>query len=396
MADIKVVRNREKKNKNQDYRDKILKYKLTNVYRFLLLLAVFAAVIALVIIQYEKHIYTGYTIVSTVPRQKSAGSVPVRLKDSLLSYSKDGSNCVNLKGEVVWNQTYQMQDIEVALSRNVAALSSYNGNQIYIQSNKEPLGEVKTTMPIREVAVSASGRVSAVLADTEVAWINTYDSQGELLFTGPAHMQNSGYPVAIALSPGGEMMAVSYVYLDAGEVKSHVVFYNFGPVGDNFSDHLVSSYSYSELLVPYLQFMNDEVAFAVGDSRLMIYKGGQKPVPAAEHLYDDEVESVFFNEDYIGLVFTSDDAAHRYRLDVFGADAEKVGSFYFDMEYRDLFFEKDGFVIYNQTECLIMNMNGLEKFRGEFTGSVEVMIPTGKAYRYVLVTGSSLDTIQLN
>ncbi len=396
MADIKVVRNREKNVKPQDYRDKILKYKLTNVYRFILLLVVFLAIIAIVLIQYEKHVYTGYTIVSTVTRQKGAGSMALRLEDSLLSYSKDGSNCVNQKGEVVWNQTFQMQDIEVAMNRNVSAISSYNGKQIYIQSDKEPLGEVETTMPIREVAVSANGRVSAVLADTDVAWINTYNSSGELLFTGSTHMQNSGYPVGLALSPNGEMMAVSYVYLDAGTVKTHVVFYNFGPVGDNFSDHLVSTYSYSELLVPYLQFMNDEVAFAVGDSRLMIYSGGQKPVPAAEHLYDGEVKSVFYDENYIGLVFASDDAAHRYRLDVFNADAEKVGSFYFDMEYRDLFFEKDGFVIYNQTECLIMNMNGLEKFKGEFTGSVEVMIPTGKAYRYVLVTGSSLDTIQLN
>lgn len=396
MADIRVVRNKETEKKSEDYRDKILKYKLKNVYRFILLLVVVLAILALVYVQYKNHVYTDYTIVSTTPREKGGSAVTIRLDDSILSYSKDGSNCMNQKGEVVWNQTFQMQDMDVAVCRNVSAISSYNGTQIYVQSDTEKLGEINTTMPIREVAVAANGRVTAVLADTEVAWINTYDSKGEALFTGPAHMQNSGYPVAIALSPSGDMLAVSYVYLDAGTVKSHVAFYNFGPVGDNYNDHLVGTYSYQDMLVPYIQFMNDEISFAVGDSRLMIYNGGQKPMPAAEHLYTEEIKSVFYNEDYIGLILASDKAEYKYRLDVFGINAEKVNSFYFDMEYRDMFFEEDGFVIYNESECLIMNMKGLEKFRGSFSGSVELMLPTGKAYRYILVTGTSLDTIQLN
>ena len=45
---------------------------------------------------------------------------------------------------------------------------------------------------------------------------------------------------------------------------------------------MVSAYSYSDLVVPKVQFMNNDTAFAVGDSRLMIYSGTQKPVTAGE------------------------------------------------------------------------------------------------------------------
>lgn len=394
MADIKEVKSREKK--QEDYRDKIFKYKLTNIYRFILLLLVFVAVIAIIAVQYQKHVYTGYTVVSTVPRQKGAGASTMRLGDGVLTYSKDGSNCVNQKGEVVWNQTFQMQDMDVAVNGNVSAISSYNGTQIYVQSTKESMGYIETTMPIREVAVAANGRVTAILADTEVAWITTYDKDGKARFTGQAHMQNSGYPVAIALAPGGEMLAVSYVYLDAGIVKSHVAFYNFGEVGDNYSDHLISTYTHQDALIPYIQFMNDSTCFAVGDDRLVFYIGAQKPVESQKHFYSEEIKSIYYNDEYVGLVVASDKSEYRYRLDVFNAKGEKVNSFYFDMEYREVFFEKNSFTIYNESECLIMNMDGLEKFHGEFTGSVELMLPTGKAYRYVLVTGGSLDTIQLN
>ncbi len=395
MADIKLVKDRE--NKQEDYRDKILKYRLTNIYRFVLLLMVFVAVIILIVVQYRKHVYTDYSIMSTVARQSGEKSTPLRLGKVIMNYSEDGSNCIDLKGEAIWNQTYQLQDIEVAVNRDVSALCSYNGNQIFIQNAQECLGEITTTMPIRDITVSANGRVTAILADTDATWVNTYDSDGELLFYGESYMQNSGYPVAVSLSPNGELLGVSYVYLDAGTVKTNIVFYNFGPVGANQSDYLVSTQSYADMLTPYIQFMDDETAFAVGDSRLMIYKGAQKPVSVAEYFYNDtEIKSIFYSEKYIGLILASDKAENRYRLDVFGLDAQKVGSFYFDLEYSDMFFEDEGFVIYNETECLIMNMDGLEKFRGDFNGTVELMVPTGSAYRYVLVTRSSLDTIQLN
>ncbi len=395
MANIQVVRKKE--NRQEGYEDKIKKYRLANAYRFVLLLLFLAAIVGLIIVQYRKHVYTGYNVVNTVPRQSGTKSVPIRLGKSVLSYSEDGSHCINLKGDVVWNQTYQMQDVDTAVCGEVSALCSYNGNQIFVQSAKECLGEVTTTMPIRDIAVSATGRVSAILADVDATWIHTYDPNGELLFYGQTFMQNSGYPVALALSPDGELLGVSYVYLDAGTVKTNIAFYNFGPVGSNQSDYLVSTQSYSDMIAPYIQFMDDGTAFAVGDNRLVIYKGEQKPVSAADYFYNDtEIKSVFYNEEYIGLIMASDKAESRYRLDVYGVDAKKVGTYYFDLEYKDMFFEDKRFVIYSESECLIMNMDGLEKFRGRFGGSVELMVPTDSAYKYVLVTGSSLDTIQLN
>ena len=49
--------------------------------------------------------------------------------------------------------------------------------------------------------------------------------------------------------------------------------------------------------------MNNDTAFAAGDSRLMIFSGSQKPVTIGEYLYDDEIQSVFYSEKYVGLVF---------------------------------------------------------------------------------------------
>ena len=243
--------------------------------------------------------------------------------------------------------------------------------------------------------MSAAGYVTAVLDGQDVTWINTYDPSGELVFQGQARMSDTGYPEAISLSPDGEMLCVAYWYLNAGLIKTDIAFYNFGEVGQNNSDFLVSANSYTDMIVPQVCFMNNSTAFAVGDNRLMIYAGEHKPVSKAEHLLNEEIFAVYYSEKYIGLVFRSEVAEHLYRMDVYDTTASKKGSFYIDIEYTDIFFGKDNFVAYNETECMIMNLSGVEKFNGTFGKTVRLMLPADGAYKYTLVTDDSIETIQL-
>lgn len=397
MADIKdYLKEKEKREKAKDnYRNKIIRHKLTYIYRILLVLVVIIALLALAFVQYNRKIFTGYETLVSVPREKTVGSTDVRFQDAVLTYSKDGAHCTDAKGVVTWNQTYEIQDVKIAMCRDVVAVADYNGRSIYVQTVDKQLGQITTTMPIKNIAVSAGGNVTAILEDTDVTWVNTYNAKGEMLYTGRTHMHDSGYPAAISLSPNGDLLAVSYIYVDAGVLKSNVVFYNFGPVGANQSDYLVSTHIYTDHLVPELHFMDDSTAFAVGDNSLMIYKGSQKPDQEAIYFYDKEIQSVFYSEKYIGLIFPSDNAENTYKMEVYGTDAKKVGDYYFDVDYRQLFFGKDYFVVYNETECLIMTLEGVVKYSGGFNESVNLMLPAGRAYKYLLITDTSIDTIQL-
>ncbi len=397
MADIRsYMKEKEKReNKKQGYKEKIVRHKLTTTYRLFLVLIAFAALAALVAVQYNRHIYTAYDVVSSVEREKIAGTMDLGLGGSVFTYSNDGAHNTAVNGEVSWNQTFEMQDIELAFCNDVVAIGDYNGRSIYVANSQQIMGGFTTTMPIRDLAVAENGRVTAVLADTDVTWINTYNSEGKLLYNGQTKMNDSGYPAAISLSPNGELLCVSYIYVDAGELKTNIAFYNFGEVGDNYSDHLASIHIYNDLLVPYVQFMNNNTAFAVGDSRLMIYSGGQKPVSQGEYLFEQEILSVYYNEDYVGLVFLSDNEKGRYVMEVYDTSAQKVDSFYFDVDYTDIFFSRNNFVVYNETECLIMTMDGVEKFHGNFNRAVRLMYPVSGAYRYITVTEDSIDTIQL-
>jgi len=397
MADIKnYLKEKEKRTQKQsDYKDKIKKHKRVAVYRILLMIVVILAIVGFIYVQYKQHVYTSYDTLNSILRQKATDAVDIRLGDSVITYSKDGVHCTDVKGNVTWNQTYEIQDIQVATCEDVVGIGHYNGRSIYLGNEEGVLGEVTTTMPIRDFAVSKTGRVTAVLEDTDVSWVNTYNSSGEIIYSGQTRMYNSGYPAVVSLSPNGELLAVSYMYVDAGILKTNVAFYNFGPVGANKSDFLVGGYTYSDMLVPVVHFMDNETIFAVGDSRLMFFKGTQIPVSAREHMVNEEIQSVYYNEDYVGLVFRSDNMEARYRMDVYSDNTEKVGSFYFDIEYNDIFFDKDCFVAYNETQCVIKTLDDVEKYNGNFSKTVDLMLPTSSAYKYILVTEQSIDTIQM-
>ncbi len=379
----------------QDYKEKLARHKMSRLHRMgiiLLCVLVFALILGL---QFTRHVYTGYDVVDSVKIEKKANTTDVPLGEGILTYSKDGAHYNSLKGEEIWNQTYEMQEVLLATSGDVVALGTYNGRTIYLANTKELLGSITTNMPIRNMTVSQTGMVTTILADADVTWINTYNKEGQLLYKGQAGMEASGYPIAISLSPSGELLCVSYVYVDAGVLKTNIAYYNFGEIGANYSDHLASVHIYSDLLVPQVQFMDDETSFAVGDSRLMFYKGTHKPDTQAEYLYDSEIRSVFFNEEYVGLVFISEDINTKYEMVVYDKSGKQVGSYHFDIEYNDIFFTSNNFVAYNDKECLVMTLKGRKKYEGAFNTPIGLMCPVNGAYRYTLITDEGIDIIQL-
>ena len=132
-ADIKnYLKEKEKRQKSQDdYKKKIRKHRLKIVYRVLLVVAALGAALALVVVQAKRHIYTGYDTVSSISREVSSDATDIRLKNSILTYSKDGAHCTDAKGNVKWNQTYVIQDVKIAACGDVAAIGSYNGREIW-------------------------------------------------------------------------------------------------------------------------------------------------------------------------------------------------------------------------------------------------------------------------
>lgn len=395
---LKEKEKRQSTTQSIDYKEKIRSHKLTIFYRTVLTILLIVAIIAFLIVQWKNKIFTESVIIDSSPVTIVQGAEVKNLDGNILLYSKDGASCLNAKGNVVWNRTYEMQAPMISICGQVAAIGDYNGRTIYVMDKNGVKGEVNTNLPIRSFCVSENCVVAAVLDDVNVTRIYIYNANENTetpIVQAQATMDKSGYPISISLSPNGKLMAVSYLYVDSGNMKSSVAFYNFGEVGKNEADNYVSGYDYLDVIMPYVKFMDGNSAFAVGDDRIVFFQGEEKPTNIASNLIEEEIQGIYYNENYVGLVFMNQSGESAYRLDVYNAAGNKVHSQLFDIEYTDIVFNKDQIVIYNDLDCQICNMKGVDKFTGEFQKNTSLVIPTSSVYKYITVTTNSIDTIEM-
>ena len=378
------------------YKEKIRSHRLAVLFRTVGIVVGVVLFVTVVYLSWRDKEYSEAVLSDGAPITNGLDSTVIGLNGHVVQYSKDGVSCLNASGQALWNQTYEMQNPIARTCGDIVAVGDYNGHNIFVNNTNGLMGEVDTNLPIRDFCVSSQGVVAAVLDGTDVTWIYLYDAQGNTLASFKTTMKDSGYPIAIGISPNGELVSVSYLYPEDGSLKTSVAFFNFGSVGQNSVDNYASGYDYPGVVVPYVQFMNASAAFAVSDDRIMFYSGDQKPVSQAEILTGtEEIKAIYYNDTYVGVVFPNSTSDGKYRLEVYNDHGGNVLSTYFDMEFTEVIFNNKQIIIYNEDECLIKDMNGHVKYDGDFETPVRTLVPTNIRSKFTLVTAQKVQTMNL-
>ncbi|MCR5357377.1 MAG: DUF5711 family protein [Lachnospiraceae bacterium] len=378
-----------------EFRAKISRHRKLILYRILAVIAVICAAGLVMYINYKRMIYTDYTVLRTMEYEESTTASYLKYNNNILRYSTDGIAAFSMDNKMLWNQTFEMQNPIVDVCKDYVAVGDYKKSKIYVLNSEGKQGEIDTTLPIQNLCVSGTGNVAVILEEGDVTWVKLYNKEGQNIANDRTTMDKSGYPVAISISNDGIMLCVSYLIIDGGSLTSSVAYYNFGNVGQNEIDNLVAGYNFSNSIVSYVNFMNDNTSFAVGDNRFEIFKGAQKPENVFETEITEEIHSVFCNEEYIGLVYAEGGSGNPYHLDMYNTSGNIVFSKDFSLNYSDIVFNKDFVIIYNSDECVIYNLKGVEKFNGRFKDSIVELVPTDSVTKYLLVSGTKTEEIQL-
>lgn len=363
------------------------------IYTIILIAALVAAAVFAYISYEKRKIYTNIEVLKSVPFAMSSGEV-VDFAGNILTYSKDGAQAMDADGNLLWNRTFDMQNPMYSICGGTVAFADYGGTSIYVQTNSDDGYEINTDMPIRKITTSDNGMVAAVLEDVGVTWIYLYDSNGETVAYFRTTMEKSGYPVDLDISPKGELVGISYYYLDVADVKDSVAFYNFGEVGQNKIDNFVSGYNYTSL-VPILRFLSDDVAFSVASDRLDIYEGSQKPVSIKDEFINQNIVSVYYDSSHIALVVRDSAEAMVNKVKLYSKKGDLLSSYDFDFDCRSIAFAGDRYVLYGINEFNVIDEDGKLKMQADYGREIHLVIPTSVPTKFVVVTDTSIDTIQI-
>lgn len=350
---------------------------------------ILAVVLVYALVKNNK-VASSYEVVTSMSRGDDTSVYYCMMRKGMVKYSKDGVAMTNKSGTVLWNQTYEMASPTMTSAGDYVAVGDIGANTIYIFNEYGQLGRVSTDVPIQEIQISEQGVVAAVLSDTSSNYINLYDKQGNSLGSIKASLENTGYPLAIALSPDASKLAVSYLIVKSGSMQSRIVAYDFSDVE---GDHLLDTQEL-EGLYPKAAFLDSREVVLFGEKGFVIYQADSKKIETQEN-FESEINSVFCTNQKLGFIFKNEDDNGKYRMEIYNKAGKKSSTYYFDLDYSGMTADDDEVILYNDEEMLIYQMGGRVRFRGTFNTAVTGVMPSWEDGLYWLIDDQSLREIHI-
>lgn len=352
------------------------------------------AAISLVFLYAEKRSYHSYKVLQTSEQEDVVSTQYIEMDGDILRYSPDGVSVVDSSMNTVWNETYTMQNPIADVNGSRAVVADSEGTSLYICDKKGITGTVTTSYSIVKVRVGSNGMVAAILNNDEDTWINFYNPDGSLVAENLTKIDDPGYPMDVAVSDNGVMM-VTFQYVDGSKTTSYVAFYNYGDVGQNEDDRIVSGYTYENVVIPQVECISESQYIALRDDGFSTYQGNQIPKENKTVNVKQEIVSTFFDTDRIGLVFKNNNKGDQYTMEVYNMSGQLKFRKNFNVAYSTIKMSGGNIIMYNSSQICVMNSRGVQKYMGSVDGTVRDFFKIGWN-KYLMVMDSGVSTIKFS
>lgn len=393
----RAARVRQKQRDNRRQLERKRKNRRKRRLRLFLVLAILS-VIAVVIFLLWRGLRTFDSItVKNSLVQEDQQVVSYRMFDEqLLKIGTDGATYMSSDGEVIWKESYSIQNPLVDTNGDYAVIAGKDDTQVLLYNQKGKVTQVKTTLPVSKVRVSASGMMAVIMADEQVSWVRIYNEQAEMVAESKSTLTGSGYPVDVALGSDGLTMMVAYHSIAEQALRSQVAFYQFGAAGKTEVDNLVSGSEYRDHVVPEVGFLSGGRAYALRDNGFSVFKGEQIPVQTANVELEDPIEAACHDDEHIVLIVAVNaDDKKQYQARIYQADGDLQREVSLAKNYTSCHLLDGKLVLVKENRLTVMTLDGKIRFDGEYSSSIRSIFAGKGEYSYVIIGENTVDHVKL-
>lgn len=338
--------------------------------------------------------YHSYKELVTSVNEDTLSAAYENINGKILKYGVDSAMLVDHNNDMLWTVSYEMNAPEVVKRGNTFAIYDSKGTSILICDEQGKIGEVSADKPIVKIKIAKQGVVAAILEDGQNTWIKCYTKEGSEIATLKTTFTNPGYPMDIGLSETGTLLTVDYLYIDNGTPVSRIAFYNFGTVGQNQKDNLVSETEYRDKIVPEVDYMDAKTCVAFREDGFTLFTGGQIPAEDVKVDVKQNIVSTFHDSEYIGLILQNKGSEKEYVISVYNKNGREILNKEIDFRFQSVELNSDQIIFSSKNEFCVYSLQGVEKFRGD----LEVPASEFKGFgrnKYLYVTEDLFKIIQL-
>ncbi|MCL2865792.1 MAG: DUF5711 family protein [Lachnospiraceae bacterium] len=338
--------------------------------------------------------YDGIRTTSVYARNSSEANRYEPFANGIVRYNRDSVVFLNRRNREQWIQLSQMANPMFTASADVFVVADQGGNGIKVFTILGLKGSFETPFPIERIAVSNQGIVSAILRNDENPMIATYDATGNLLVENQIPLRTMGYPTALALSKDGTMLAVGYLSINGGVIRSRVVYYNFAHPDPAVVDFVVVNDEYEDYIVVDIHFLEDDISVVITDRAFMIYQGNVNPTLQHHISMEREIKSVFYGRNHVGFVLM-DVAQGGNEVRLYNQSGEMVLNRNFEGDYGNVLMIDDDIIMYDNMSVFIMSRWGIIRYQGFLDINPLLVMPAFGVNRYYIVGSNELRIINL-
>ena len=341
--------------------------------------------------------YTGYEVVSSVETTGDNIADYVMFSDNVLKITKDGASYIDASGNTVWDCSYDMNMPEAVVNDEYAVVADLNGRDVYVFNKSGKVSSQSMNYDITNVDISSQGVYVVVLSGTDCNYINAYDKDSSSVYEMKTSIENSGYPLDIAISDDGQKLFTSYIRVDSTTVSNYIAAYNFGSVGQNENaDRLMGGFTFEDTIFPYIDFVDNDTIVCFGDNQIVIYSMSEKPSEQAViDIGSTEMDGVFANSEYIGYITDNTDGDSRYRICIYDINGNLNAESDYNNSFNEIYATDDELIIVGDFDCSIIYMSGTKKFSTTFSKNLMSIVPDGNKNEYIVIFENETLVIKL-
>ncbi len=367
------------------------------VTRTLLIIAAACAAAIVAYVLVERHIeYDSYAVTSETDRSDTSATHYLAFGDGYVKYSNDGASYVTVSDVTVWNQSYEMENPMVSVCEPYIAFADRQGETVYVLNKEGLQGEISLVRPVSRIDVASQGTVAVLTTESGTGYLSVFDKTGDTIAEGAIHVENTGTPLDIALSEDGKNLAVSIVDVSSGTAGTTINFYNYDTTGQGQTDNLVGAFQYEDTIIPEIEYIEEDMLVAFADTGVYLFEGGGFPKEISYLEAEDEIQSVFYDDSYFGVVYSSAAQGGGHEIRVYDTSGRERALIETDFSYDSIgFLDNHEICLCSSDRCDIYTLSGALKFSHEFDEEVMAVFHRKGYLRYVFLTEGVTQRVRL-
>lgn len=371
------------------------KKRLKKRLMILIVLVILLFLSVFVLMKLKNVTYNDFQVTNSTELSNLSNSNFVPYRNGILKANHDGAEAISAEGKQIWNVPYNMKNPIMDVCLSYAVIGDLGGKTAYIVNGSGVSNEIHTLYPIVDVQVAAQGVAALILNNGTKDLVNIYsmEQSSEIVYVESISAKD-GFPISIALSEDGSKLITSYVKADTDSISCQVTFHNFGNIGKNYKDNLVSSQLFSKF-VPKVEFIMNDIAAVFLEDGFWLYSMEEKPSELAKIEFKNRIKDVFYSQDYIGVVLDTQGTKQSNQLLVYNLKGKKLVEKELTFSYDSITAGETFIVFYNKDICYVMNKEGKKLFEDSFQLTINKLLPGPSNKEFLIINDLGVDLIEM-